>query len=54
MVGGMGHTSMFALGFSLFSKDKVICLDGDGSFLMHMGASVISANFAKEISNIFY
>ena len=47
MVGGMGHTSMFALGFSLFSKDKVICLDGDGSFLMHMGASVISANFAK-------
>jgi phosphonopyruvate decarboxylase len=48
MVGGMGHTSMFALGFSLFSKKKVICLDGDGSFLMHMGASVISANFAKE------
>ncbi len=48
MVGGMGHTSMFALGYSLFSKNKVICLDGDGSFLMHLGASVISTNFAKK------
>lgn len=48
MVGGMGHTSMFALGFSLFSKKKVICLDGDGSFLMHMGSSTISANFSNK------
>jgi len=38
MVGGMGHSSMVALGFSLESKNNVICLDGDGSLLMHMGA----------------
>ena len=48
MVGAMGHTSMVALGISIKTKNNVICLDGDGSFLMHMGASSICANFAKE------
>lgn len=38
VVGGMGHCSMIALGYSLFSKKKVICLDGDGSMLMHLGS----------------
>lgn len=38
MVGGMGHTSSLAFGFAKNKKDKVICLDGDGSFLMHLGA----------------
>ncbi len=38
MVGGMGHTSSVALGFSLKSNNEIICLDGDGSLLMHMGA----------------
>jgi phosphonopyruvate decarboxylase len=38
MVGGMGHSSMVSLGYSLKSKKKVICLDGDGSLLMHMGS----------------
>ena len=33
MVGGMGHTSSVALGYSLSSKKKTICIDGDGSFL---------------------
>lgn len=38
-VGGMGHTSSIALGLALGAKNKrVICLDGDGSVLMHMGA----------------
>ena len=37
MVGGMGHTASVALGYSLTSKKKVICLDGDGSILMHLG-----------------
>tara|TARA_E500000178_G_scaffold348234_1_gene402974 strand:+ start:1778 stop:2890 length:1113 start_codon:yes stop_codon:yes gene_type:complete len=45
MVGAMGHASMVSLGVSLKSKKKVICLDGDGSFLMHMGSSVISSNY---------
>ena len=34
----MGHTSSLALGFSLNNEKKVICLDGDGSLLMHMGS----------------
>ena len=41
MVGGMGHVSNVALGYSAYSKyKKVIVLDGDGSFLMHMGSMV--------------
>ena len=44
MVGGMGHSSMVSLGCSLSSKNQVICLDGDGSLLMHMG-SLISTGF---------
>ena len=38
MVGGMGHASMVSLGYSLNSKKEVICLDGDGSILMHLGS----------------
>jgi phosphonopyruvate decarboxylase len=38
----MGHTSSLALGVSLGNKDRrVWCLDGDGSFIMHMGAAGI-------------
>ncbi len=38
-VGAMGHTSSIALGVALGRPDKrVICIDGDGSMLMHMGA----------------
>ena len=47
MVGGMGHTSSVALGYSLFSKNKTICIDGDGSFLMHLGAIKTAGHFAK-------
>ena len=38
MIGGMGHSSMVSLGYSLKSKKQIICLDGDGSLLMHMGS----------------
>ena len=38
MVGGMGHSAMVALGYSLNSKKQVFCLDGDGSMLMHLGS----------------
>jgi|TARA_B100001971_G_C18178059_1_gene531073 phosphonopyruvate decarboxylase len=38
MVGGMGHSSMVSLGYSLNSKKQIICLDGDGSLLMHLGS----------------
>ena len=36
-VGSMGHASQIALGYSMKTKKKVVCLDGDGAFLMHMG-----------------
>jgi phosphonopyruvate decarboxylase len=37
-VGGMGHTASIALGVSLAQPERqVVCLDGDGSVLMHMG-----------------
>lgn len=38
-VGGMGHASMIAYGYAVKRKDKkVICIDGDGAVLMHMGS----------------
>lgn len=38
-VGSMGHCSSIALGIALAQpKRKVICIDGDGAFLMHMGS----------------
>ena len=48
MIGGMGHSSMVALGVSLKSKNNVICLDGDGSLLMHMGALTTIGRFGKK------
>ena len=48
MVGGMGHTSSVALGYSLTEKNKTICIDGDGSFLMHLGSIKTAGTFAKE------
>ena len=38
MVGGMGHSAMVAMGYSLNSNKQTFCLDGDGSVLMHMGS----------------
>ncbi len=38
-VGGMGHASSIALGVALSQpRRRVICLDGDGALIMHMGA----------------
>ena len=44
-VGGMGCVSSIALGFARASKNlkQVICIDGDGSILMHMGGLFKSA-----------
>lgn len=38
-IGAMGHTSQIAYSYAKHSKAKTICLDGDGSFLMHMGGT---------------
>ena len=48
MVGGMGHTASVSLGYSLSSKKKIICIDGDGSFLMHLGSIKTVATFARK------
>ena len=48
MGGGMGHTSGVALGFSLAKNNTTICLDGDGSFLMHMGTSLSVSKYSKK------
>lgn len=38
-VGSMGHASQIALGVALCKQDKtVVCIDGDGAALMHLGA----------------
>lgn len=43
VVGSMGHASSIGLGIAMNEKDKsVYVLDGDGSFIMHMGAIAIN------------
>ena len=48
MVGGMGHSSMVALGVALNTKEETLCIDGDGAVLMHLGSLNISAHFGKK------
>ncbi len=56
-VGGMGHTASIALGAAMGQPDKpVVCIDGDGSALMHLGAlpiigSLQPANFTHVLLN---
>lgn len=48
MVGGMGHATSVALGYSLNSKNTTICIDGDGSLLMHLGSLKTAGSFANK------
>jgi len=44
-VGGMGHASQICAGIASFlDPRKVVCIDGDGSVLMHMGSLCISSS----------
>lgn len=47
-VGSMGHTASIALGMSLGTQKNVYCIDGDGSFIMHMGAMGVTAQNAPK------
>lgn len=48
-VGGMGHASMIAFGIAEEKPEqRVICVDGDGAVLMHMGALSFIASRAPE------
>ena len=49
VVGSMGHASQIALSLSLAKPGKpVVCLDGDGALLMHMGALAINGQNAPD------
>ncbi|AWX32288.1 phosphonopyruvate decarboxylase [Methanosphaera sp. BMS] len=45
-VGSMGHSSSIALSIALNHKDRrILCFDGDGALLMHMGSmALVGAN----------
>eukprot|EP00656_Telonema_subtile_P015122 TRINITY_DN17874_c0_g1_i2.p1 TRINITY_DN17874_c0_g1~~TRINITY_DN17874_c0_g1_i2.p1 ORF type:complete len:398 (+),score=83.55 TRINITY_DN17874_c0_g1_i2:146-1339(+) len=56
-VGNMGHCSSIALGLAATQPNKpVVCIDGDGSVVMHMGSLVTSgvhgpSNFKHVVFN---
>jgi len=56
-VGSMGHCSAIALGIALAKPHrKVVCIDGDGAMLMHLGsltsiASLKPKNFRHILMN---
>ena len=55
-VGSMGHSSSIALGIA-FEKPgrKIFCFDGDGAFIMHMGAiSNIGALAPKNFIHVVF
>ena len=47
MVGGNTSSN------SLSSKKKIICIDGDGSFLMHLGSIKTMGTFANKNLEIY-
>lgn len=55
-VGSMGHSSSIALGIALEKPNrKIFCFDGDGAFIMHMGAiSNIGALAPKNFIHVVF
>lgn len=48
-VGGMGHASMIALAIAdNMPQKQIVCIDGDGAALMHMGAIPFIASHAPQ------
>ena len=48
-VGGMGHASMIAYGMAQADDTKqIVCIDGDGAVMMHMGALAFIAKQAPK------
>ena len=53
-VVGMGHAISIATGLAKFKrKKKILCLDGDGAALMHLGAQASSAKIKNLIHVVF-
>ena len=55
VVGSMGFASSIAFMLSKFTQKRLVCLDGDGAFLMHLGAisNFKGANFTHIVLNNF-
>lgn len=53
-VGGMGHTSSIAMGYSIYSNNNIICLDGDGSIIMHLGSLLTISAYKKKFKYILF
>lgn len=53
-VGSMGHASSIALGIAMSKPSRqVVCLDGDGALLMHMGTmATIGQSSPKNLKHI--
>lgn len=53
-IGNMGHASHLALGLALAKPQRrVVCLDGDGAVLMHMGAlATIGSRAPKNLVHV--
>ncbi|MBR7078085.1 MAG: phosphonopyruvate decarboxylase, partial [Clostridia bacterium] len=48
-VGSMGHSSSIALAIALAKPEsRVVCIDGDGAMLMHLGAVPVIGELAPE------
>lgn len=48
-VGSMGHVLSISLGVAISAKNKkIVCLDGDGSLIMHMGSMAITGSIKPE------
>jgi phosphonopyruvate decarboxylase len=46
-IGAMGHAFTLACGITMgFSSGRVFCIDGDGSFLMHVGNNAVLAGIS--------
>ena len=55
-VGGMGHANQIALSIAIQKKkNRVFCIDGDGSVIMHMGSlAIIGQQKCKNFKHIVF
>ena len=53
VVGSMGHCSAISKGIALTNPEKrIICIDGDGSLIMHMGSASLAGQL--KMSNFYH
>jgi len=52
-IGGMGHAISVASGIAFSRRKKVVCLDGDGAAIMHLG-SLINSSKNKNLIHILF